>query len=394
MCAAREPNPMRIVLSTAGTYHIFDLARELEARGLLRKVYSTFHWGRLKREAIPRAKVETLPLLHPAYMLAGRLKINIPRTLARRTLHVNSAMLDHWVARRLPECEIFSSVSCNGLLSGRTAKQQGARYICDRGCSHIRFQHETLEDEYKRWKIDWMACYGPTIAREEQEYAEADAIVVPSQFSRSSFVQMGIAASKVHVLPLGVNLQKFYAEGAPDDSRFDVLFAGQICFRKGIPYLIESFLNFKHQHKRLRLAGSVNAEIHEYLRHNLEDDVELLGMIPQAQLRSWMSRSHALVLPSVEDGFGMVLNQAMACGCVPICTENTGGSDLFTDGVEGFIVPVRDPVALKNKFELLADSPALRLRMSLAAQERVKHLGGWHEYGNAFVELAQQLLAH
>jgi len=65
-----------------------------------------------------------------------------------------------------------------------------------------------------------------------------------------------------------------------------------------------------------------------------------------------------------------VQGQALACGCPVLASTNTGGEDLFTDGVEGFIVPVRDVEALTEKMQLLADDPALQARMSEAALRR------------------------
>ena len=74
----------------------------------------------------------------------------------------------------------------------------------------------------------------------------------------------------------------------------------------------------------------------------------MLGSIPQPELAALMSRSHVLALPSIEEGLALVQAQAMACGCPVVCSTNTGGEDLFTDGVEGFIVPIRDPIALAD----------------------------------------------
>jgi glycosyltransferase involved in cell wall biosynthesis len=104
-----------------------------------------------------------------------------------------------------------------------------------------------------------------------------------------------------------------------------------------------------------------------------------------------MSESHVLVLPSIEDGFGLVLSQALACGCPIVASTNTGGDDLITDGVEGFIVPARDVAALAARLQQLADDPALRRRMSEAALARVKHLGGWRQYGDLWENLLLNL---
>jgi glycosyltransferase involved in cell wall biosynthesis len=100
-----------------------------------------------------------------------------------------------------------------------------------------------------------------------------------------------------------------------------------------------------------------------------------------------------MVLPSIEDGFGMVMSQAMACGCVVVASRHTGAEDLFTDGQEGFIVPVRDADALAQRLQQLADDPALRQHMSLQALQRVRQAGGWHEYGEQAMAAYAELLA-
>jgi glycosyltransferase involved in cell wall biosynthesis len=104
-----------------------------------------------------------------------------------------------------------------------------------------------------------------------------------------------------------------------------------------------------------------------------------------------MARSHVLALASVEEGLALVQGQALACGCPVVATTATGAEDLFSDGVEGFIVPDRDTDALASRLQQLADDPALRERMSAAALERVKTLGGWDHYGGQWDTLLHAL---
>jgi len=85
--------------------------------------------------------------------------------------------------------------------------------------------------------------------------------------------------------------------------------------------------------------------------------------------------------------------QAMACGCPVIASTNTGGEDLFVDWQQGFIVNPRDPAALCERMQRLADDPAIQQRMSEAALEKVKQIGGWKQYGDRWVELLQELAA-
>jgi glycosyltransferase involved in cell wall biosynthesis len=98
------------------------------------------------------------------------------------------------------------------------------------------------------------------------------------------------------------------------------------------------------------------------------------------------------VLPSIEDGFGLVMAEAMACGCPVISSTHTGGEDLYTNGKEGFIVPIRSAEAIAERLQELADDPELRERMRGSALERVRAIGGWSEYGDRWVALLQSLV--
>jgi glycosyltransferase involved in cell wall biosynthesis len=105
-----------------------------------------------------------------------------------------------------------------------------------------------------------------------------------------------------------------------------------------------------------------------------------------------MSRSHLLVLPSIEEGLALVQAQALACGCPVLASTATGSEDLFTDGVEGFIVPVRDADALLQRMEQIAQDHALQQRMSEAGLRRVRELGGWDRYGDQWEQLLTSLI--
>jgi starch synthase len=121
------------------------------------------------------------------------------------------------------------------------------------------------------------------------------------------------------------------------------------------------------------------------------EHVEFLGSVPQARLPQIMSESHILVLPSIEEGLALVQAQALACGCPVLGTTNSGAEDLLTDGVEGFVLPIRDVPALTSRMQQLADDPALQQRMSEAALARVRHIGGWRHYGDQWETLLNKL---
>ena len=384
---------MRVFQTVFGVFHHFALARELERRGHLQAIYSTWPWRRLQREGVPRAKVRTFPWLGLPEYLFHRSRLDLP-WLSDELGYRSALAFDRWTERQLhalirqrQQPDALIGISGSSLRAGQLLQQHGGIFVCDRGSTHQRFQEALVAEEHRLWGIDRPVSDLRDTLREESIYAAADAITVPSSVARRSFLQMGVPAEKVHVLPYGVQLEHFTPTATPPADEFSVLFAGAVGLRKGVPYLLEAFAALRAPRKRLRLIGAVQKELEPLLSRLPQQHVEFLGVLPQAELAAWMSRSHVLVLPSIEEGLALVQAQALACGCPVLCSANTGGEDLFTDGVEGFIVPPRDIPALTARLQQLADNPTLQQSMRAAALARVHHLGGWQTYGDRWEAL-------
>lgn len=381
---------MQVVQTVFGKFHHFHLARQLHRRGILAGIFSSYPRWKLRDQQIPMKLVHAFPYLHMAQFAA--MKYGSSSSALYRELSWGTALtLDGYVASHLPICDVFVGISGSGLETGRLAQKRGGKYICDRGSSHVRWVDRMLTEEFARWGQEFEGVYPKHITREEQEYEQADAITVPSEFARQTYIEMGVAADKIKKVPYGSDLSRFAKVAEPASDSFDVLFAGQVSFRKGIPYLLEAFAQFRHPKKTLTIVGGMLPEIKRYLQRNSLENVQFAGPQKPARLRELMSRSHVLVLPSVEDGFGMVIGEAMACGCPVISSENCGGKELIDDGKEGFIVPIRDPDAITTRLEQMAQDPALRESMSVRARERVVGLGGWDTYGRDYVAVLEAL---
>jgi alpha-maltose-1-phosphate synthase len=385
---------MKVTLLVNGRRHTFDLARELYRHGVLQAIFSSYPWWKLRKEGLPRPFVRTFPWLHAPYMgFPGRHLLG--RTVLKQWEWLSTVQLDRHVARHLPECDVLVAQSSAGLISGAVAQMRGARYVCDRPCTHIRTQDAILHAEHERWGLPFDGIDPRVIAREEEEYSRADVVTVPSTFAARGFAEQSVEPSRVHILPYGVDSQRFHPTTRPPQHSFEVLFVGAMTLQKGIPYLLEAFRRLEHPRKSLTLAGAPSPSLIAHLtrRGVWPGDVRVVGHVPQAQLKHMMSRSHVLVLPSVQDGFGLVMAEAMACGCPVIASTHTGAADLFTDGLEGFIVRVRDADALTSRMQALADDPALRDAMGRRALAKVQSIGGWSAYGNAANSLYVGLVA-
>ena len=382
---------MKIAQAVFGVFHHFELGRELNCRGHLDRIYSTWPWSRLKREGLPHRKVKTFPWLHTPVTVLERMGL-LPRRLSDDLGVWNARAFDNWTYKRIGECDALVAIAGAALKTGQLVQRRGGKFCCDSGSSHPRFQDRIVREEYARWGVNMPVNDLRDTLREEDIFAVADSVTVASSFAAQTYLEAGIPPRKLHVIPLGVRLENFFRTSEAAADSFNVLFAGSISLRKGVPYLLEAFGQLKHAKKRLSFAGHVDASMKQVLGRLPLNEVDFLGSLSPQALAETMSRSHVLVLPSVEDGFGMVLAQAMACGCPVICSTNTGGPDLLTDGVEGFVIPIRDADAIARHLQELADDPERQRAMGNAAIERVHSLGGWKDYGDRWESLLRKLI--
>jgi starch synthase len=366
---------MNVCLGSPGRFHTFDLARQLEKASVLQRMYTAY--PRRKVDGISQNLVSTFPWLAvPAY---GAGKLGFSSVQQKLNWHLIKSF-DKWLSNRIEPCDIFHCLSSFGVESHRIAKKQhGALTVCDRGSSHILFQDEILFEEHDKLGIPYLPIDPRVIERELLEYEECDLIFLPSQYVQRTFIDKGIPKEKLRVVPYGVDLKMFRPVPKVDDV-FRIIYVGAISIRKGIQYLLEAASRFSEKEIEIWLVGMVLPEARELLSR-YEGRFRHFGVLPRADLYRYYSQGSVFVLASIEEGLALVQAQAMACGLPIIATTNTGAEDLFTDGVEGFVVPIRDQDAIAEKIALLLTRPEARESMSQAALKRVAALGGWNDYG-------------
>jgi glycosyltransferase involved in cell wall biosynthesis len=191
-------------------------------------------------------------------------------------------------------------------------------------------------------------------------------------------VAHGTEASRVFVLPYGVDTRRFRPPERPrePDGKFRVLFVGALTQRKGIKYLLEAAKRADIKGLELvcvgKLAGDAAAfapyaDVFRHVRHVPFHEVHLL-----------FQTADVFAYPSLHEGSAFASYEALASGLPVVCTPNTGS--VVRDGIEGYIVPVRDVEALVERLRRLARDPDLRARMALAARTRAEDFT-WTHYG-------------
>lgn len=226
--------------------------------------------------------------------------------------------------------------------------------------------------------------------RLDAECALADRILVGSTFARDSFVSEGIPAEKLLVVPYGAAIDRFKParDFADKADEFRLLFVGQISQRKGISYLLRAYETFHGLGTRLTLIGGFYGDDSALAPYrNL---FEHIPHLPQMDLINHYQRADVFVFPSLIEGLGLVVLEAMACG-LPVITTPNGPGDIVRDGVDGFVVPIRNPDAIVEKLEYLRANPEHRREMGINARQRALEFS-WAAYQHRGVEALTALI--
>ena len=212
--------------------------------------------------------------------------------------------------------------------------------------------------------------------RKNSELSLADLVVIPSEWARDSLNFSKPIPAKVVKVPYGTPAGEMPARTKRPEGPFRVLFAGQIGVRKGVPLLLEAWKSLGLRRARLLLAGSMALD-EGYLSDY--QDIRYLGPIPRRHLFELMKSTDLFVFPSLADGFGLVIGEAMAMGLPVLTTTNTGGPELITNGREGWCVPAHDADALAERIQWGYMNRDKLWEMGMAARSRAEQWT-WSHY--------------
>lgn len=289
--------------------------------------------------------------------------------------YLENTLFDHWVARQLPDADIFHGWNAMCLQSLRRAHARGMISLVERASSHPATQARLLREEYARWNVPLKLPLW-NYARALCEFAEADFITVPSAFARASMMAEGVSAEKLIEIPFGVDLQQFAPADHASPHPFRAIFAGTVSIRKGVPDLLEAWRRLAWRDAELWLVGAV---AHDFAAIRARwSNLNGVHFIPHSKdVARLFQQCDVFAFPSIEEGSALVNYEAMAAGLPVITTPNAGS--VVRDGEEGFIIPIRDPEALCDRLERLRRDDALRRRMGRAARRRACHFT-WNHY--------------
>ncbi|MCM3544957.1 glycosyltransferase family 4 protein [Priestia megaterium] len=381
---------MKVSISVKGRFHAFYLAEQLQKQNLLNQIITSYPKFETIKYGVEKNKINSLVL----HELGDRIWRKIPQNLKGRphNSYLLRELFDINASYKLKNnSDIFVGWSSNCLHSLRKAKKKGAITIVERGSSHILHQTTNLKEEYEKFGYNFSNTPQKVIDKELKEYKEADYISVPSTYVMRTFVERGIDENKIIKIPYGVNLNNFYPI-EKQDNVFRVIYCGSLSLTKGLQYLLPAFTSLNLPNSELWLIGALTEEIKPLLNKYNNQNIFHKGPFPENELYKYYSQGSVFCFPSIDDGFGMVQAQAMACGLPLITTTNSGGEDLIDDSKEGFIIPIRSINHIKEKLTLLYEDRQLLNSMSNAAIAKVKRRYSWEEYGFNMTKVYNEIL--
>ena len=311
--------------------------------------------------------------------------VNLPRVVRESTS--TSSLCSDEVDGAPNLLDIFHVWNGHGLFSLRQAKKLGARIVVERASSHPQTYERIMNQEYRIRGLRFNQMIGFNKKRLLQEFVEADFITVSSDFSYDSMVENGIPKKNLIKIPFGVDLTKFQPRTKNTGHRtFNVLFVGQVGFRKGVLYLLEAWKKLGLKDAKLRILGQEDPEIKSFLAiYRNDPSVEFLGYGNSLEL---YQQSDLFVFPSLEEGSALVVYEALACG-LPVITTFESGS-VVENEVEGYIAASAKVDELAERIQYLYDNSNLRARMAQKARQKAERYS-WENYGKNLVGFYQQI---
>ena len=323
----------RVVLSCGGKFHSYHAARAAWQGGVL-ELFIT-NRRRRREESPPKSLLQHHAL--PAYFRYGVNQIPVLRDAVPWSLW-GDGLYDRLAARGLPrDFDILHVSAAYGYETGRRAKEFGAMVAVDTGAAHIVEQRDLIERACDEAGVAAPPMNPRWVDKQVVEAAEADVIFVPSNFVYRTYLEQGFPPEKLALVRYGVDTARF-SPPETDAPRRGFLFVGNVSLTKGMKYLLEAAMAMKLTSETLTLVGRPASDALGCLRAATGSFTHVAQLPPDGVARL-MRSSRCLVLPSVQDGAPMVVNEALACGLPVIISKNVGARDYIQDGVNGLVVP-------------------------------------------------------
>jgi alpha-maltose-1-phosphate synthase len=407
---------MIILSHPTGNENVRQTALALAEANLLEQFWTTINWNpgsafdrilppslreSFRRRSFPemvRCRTRSLPVREAARLFFGAIHLPLWSEHERGFLSIDaiSAALDQTVAaeiRKSDTCKLAYAYEDCAIGTFAAAERRRISRVYDLPIGYWRVAQRVFADECER-EPEWvptltgMRDSNEKLARKDEELRLATQVVVASTFTKSTL------ADSPHQRPVTVILYgappaatNQIANGGP---KLKILFAGALGQRKGLSYALRAIELIGEKNCELTLLGRKTVEGCRPLDQAVRGH-RWLPSLSHAQVLREMRQHDVLIFPSLFEGFGLAITEAMSQGTPVITTAHTAGPDIIDDGVDGFIVPIRSAEAIAEKLELFARDRERLRAMKISAREKAQ-IHPWENYRRALVTMAREVM--
>ncbi|MGE5944869.1 MAG: glycosyltransferase family 4 protein [Flavobacteriales bacterium] len=270
----------------------------------------------------------------------------------------------------------------------KEAKKQGMTCLYDLPIGYWKTARALLSEEIERWP-EWQATLqgfndsDKKLHRKDEELALADRIFVASSFTAKTLENYSGSLAPIKVIPYGFPepvKNRIYQTGKKP---IKLLFVGGLSQRKGIANMFAA-VDALMSHVQLTIIGRKSTNDCEALNKALAKH-KWIPSLPHNQVLEHMQAHDVLLFPSLFEGFGLVITEAMSQGTPVITTDRTAGPDVIEHNRNGWLVEAGSTTALQNCIEQLIANPERIVEAGKAAMETAKRRP-WHVYGKALAD--------
>lgn len=367
-------NKIKINLLSHGRFHMVDLTRELKKRGFDVKLYSFVPPKMCKKYGLCNEDFYSL-----FYILAPLVYIS---RHFKSFDKIRNIIQDVIMAIIMRKCNILISLT-GFIFAPKKAKRNGATIIFERGSKHILEQEKILKHIHNRKEIEVIPSFN--IKRNLEAYNIADYISIASQHVKESFIKNNFNPNKLFINPYGVDLSMFKPT-LKKNKPYDVIMVGGWSYRKGCDLIIEAMKQMKL--KFLHVGSIVDIPFPTNIPHFTHIDA-----VDQSKLINYYHQAKIFLFPSREDGFGMVLSQAMACNLPIVGSPNSGAPDLKE------MIAIQDCITIIQDYTIDSIINAVNQALQqydklyeVYAGEAVNNLT-WEAYGNRYANFINKIIS-
>ena len=211
-------------------------------------------------------------------------------------------------------------------------------------------------------------------------FPKTDAFHAVSKAIASESLKYGANEDKIQVIHSSVRDEYLVSKNADEKKigKFEIISVGRHHWKKGYHYALDAMNQLRNENFNFSYTIIAQGDIPEEIlflmnEYNLSDHVKIMKGMQHKDLMEKLRSSDLLLLPSVEEGIANVVLEAMGSGVLVLTTDCGGMNEVIQEGVNGFIVPVRDPQAIAEKIKMIANTNYSDLKkLTFKAMETIK----------------------